>query len=260
MIMPEISLSELYTHMQNEMKEKLSTGSAAFVHPGTKGDEVEANWIEWLRNYLPKRYAVDKGIIINYTGAQSDQIDVVIYDTQYSYFVFHHDNSLLIPAESVYAVFEVKPNLNKEHMEYAGEKAQSVRTLYRTSAPIKHAGGQYPPKPLHEIISGILTTKSDWVSPIVSHVVENLQTDRLKRIDIVSSMSAGTYIAGNNTFIDDYKDGTTPEVKFCEKNESLVFLLLNLLKKLQDIGTVPAIDFSKYAEAINSKYYKRTRR
>ena len=50
--MPEISLNELYTHMQKEMKEKLSTGSAAFVHPGTKGDEVEANWIEWLRACL----------------------------------------------------------------------------------------------------------------------------------------------------------------------------------------------------------------
>lgn len=90
-----------------------------------------------------KRYKVDKGIVIDSTGKQSEQIDLIIYDAQYSYLVFRQNDTLLIPAESVYAVFEVKQNLNKERIEYAGAKAKSVRELLRTSAPIKHAGGEY---------------------------------------------------------------------------------------------------------------------
>lgn len=72
--MPEINLKELYSHMQKEMDVKLHTGESAFVHPGTKGDESEANWIVWLKNYLPKRYAIDKGIVTDSFGKQSDQI------------------------------------------------------------------------------------------------------------------------------------------------------------------------------------------
>ena len=47
----------------------------------------------------------------------------------------------------------------------ARKKAESVRKLYRTSAEIPYAGGKYPPKPLHRILSGILTTRSGWGDP-----------------------------------------------------------------------------------------------
>lgn len=63
---------------------------------------------------------VDKATIIDSAGNQSEQIDLVIYDAQYSYLVFTQGNRKLIPAESVYAVFEVKQELNKAYIEYAG--------------------------------------------------------------------------------------------------------------------------------------------
>ena len=173
-LMPEIKLSDLYAEMQKEMLQKLQTGAFSLVHSGSKGDNTEANWIEWFRAYLPKRYKVDKAIIIDSTGKKSQQIDMVIYDAQYSYLVFHQGDTKLIPAESVYAVFKVKQELNKEYIEYAGEKAKSVRSLHRTSARIKHAGGDYDPKPLHEVLAGVLTTRSTWASPISSNVKQYL--------------------------------------------------------------------------------------
>ena len=124
--MPEIDLSGLYAEMQKEMLQKLQTGAFSVIHPGTKGDNTEANWIKWFQEYLPERYKVDKAIIIDSSGKQSQQIDLVIYDAQYSYLVFHQGDTKLIPAESVYAVFEVKQELNKEYIEAAGEKAKSV--------------------------------------------------------------------------------------------------------------------------------------
>lgn len=256
--MPEINLSGLYQSMQAEMLQALYSGATGFVHPGTKGDDTEANWINWFREYLPSRYNVDKAIVIDSTGKCSDQIDLVIYDAQHSYLVFNHHGSKLIPAESVYAVFEVKQNLNKAHMEYAQMKAESVRSLVRSSAPIQHAGGQYPPKPLHEILAGILTTRSDWSDPIVRNVIEYVnKTDHNKHLDFVCSITNNTFAIDSNIFIGQTTTGS-PQIRFCESGDSLVFLLLNLLKRLQDIGTVPAIDYMAYANAINSRYYKKT--
>lgn len=246
-------LSELYFAMQEEMLQKLRTGSKAFTHSVTKGDNAEANWIEWFRSYLPKRYQVDKGIVIDSTGKQSEQIDLIIYDTQYSYLVFRQGEQLLIPAESVYAVFEVKQKLNKGMIEYAGNKAKSVRSLLRTSAPIKHAGGQYPPKELHEILSGILTTNCEWTSLEIDNVVKYVkERKREERLDFICSISSHTFVVENNTFIKQYNEAEKPKIIFCEKDKSLVYLLLNLLRRLQDIGTVPAIDFSQYANKIES--------
>lgn len=257
--MPQINLNDLYVSMQDEMISRLNIGKIAIAHPGTKGDETESNWVEWFENYLPKRYKVDKGIIIDSNGKQSDQIDIIIYDTQYTYLVFRHDKTLLIPAESVYAVFEVKPNLNKANMEYASEKVKSVRELHRSSARIKHAGGEYDPKPLHEIIGGLLTTGCDWESPIASNVAKYINGgSRHERFDIVSSIKDSTYIVDNNTFEQNYNEEEKAPIQFCDGEDSLVFLLLNLLKKLQNIGTVPAVDFSEYAKNIESKYYKET--
>lgn len=252
-------LNKIYITMQSDMIARLNYGIIPIAHPGTKGDETESNWREWFETYLPKRYKVDKGIIIDSNGNQSEQIDIIIYDVQYSYLVLHHNDTLLIPAESVYAVFEVKPNLNKATMEYASGKVKSVRNLYRSSAPIKHAGGQYPPKPLHEIVGGLLTTGCDWQKPIASTVIKYINGDsRQERLDVVSSIKDSTYIADNNIFVENYIEGEKASINFCDGENSLVFLLLNLLKKLQDIGTVPAIDFSQYAKNIESKYYKET--
>ena len=254
--MPEIDLTTLYSEMQKEMLQKLSTGANAVVHSGTKGDNTESNWINWFREYLPKRYKVDKGVVIDSSGKQSEQIDLIIYDAQYSYLVFRQNDTLLIPAESVYAVFEVKQNLNKERIEYAGAKAKSVRELLRTSAPIKHAGGAYPPKELHEILAGVLTTRCDWKVPIAGMVVKHVRArEREERLDFVCSISNNTFVVENNTFMNQYDATSDPEILYCEENESLVYLLLNLLKRLRDIGTVPAIDFSKYAEKIPSSRY-----
>lgn len=257
--MPEISLNKLYSNIQAEMLAKLGAGAAATGHSVTKGDASETDWIQWLRNYLPQRYKVGKGIVIDYTGKQSEQIDIIIYDAQYTYFVFHHENTILVPVESVYAVFEVKQNLKKEHIEYAGAKAQSVRKLIRSSAPIKHAGGTYPPKALHEILAGLLTTNSEWVvNNIHDHVAENIyKLEHSKHLDFVCSVSDSTFVIDNNVFVEEYEEGRKASIKYSDKSESLVFLLLNLLQKLQDIGTVPAIEFSKYGKALNVCLYEK---
>ena len=85
--MPSVDLGKLYDGMQQEMEAGLKTGASVLMHPGMKGDDTEDNWREWLMAYLPNRYAVAKGVVIDADGNESEQIDVIIYDRQYSYAV-----------------------------------------------------------------------------------------------------------------------------------------------------------------------------
>ena len=126
-------LKNAFALEQKVLQVKLELSAQSITHPGTLGDVNESYVIDVLHKYLPKRYAVDNGIVIDSTGATSDQIDVVIYDNQYTPTLLDQENHRFIPAEAVYAVFEVKPTINKAYLEYAGNKAESVRKLKRTS-------------------------------------------------------------------------------------------------------------------------------
>jgi hypothetical protein len=156
------SLPKILANLHRDIEHKLETVRESLEHPGTKGDASEAVWLELFEKYLPARYQAKKAFVVDSKGAFSQQIDVVIFDRQYSPFIFNYQNQLIIPAESVYAVFEAKQTMNAEKIHYAQDKVNSVRCLHRTSLPIPHAGGTYPPKEPISIIGGLVTFESDW--------------------------------------------------------------------------------------------------
>ena len=112
----------------------------------TKGDASEGVWLDLLHRYLPKRYQAAKAHVVDSAGTFSEQIDVVVFDRQYSPFIFEFEGQTVIPAESVYGVFEAKQTINADLVKYAQGKVESVRRLHRTSLPIPHAGGMYDAK------------------------------------------------------------------------------------------------------------------
>ena len=139
------SLSQLLAGLHDDIEQRLAIARKSFNHPGTKGNASENVWLKLLQTYLPRRYQAETAHVVDSKGTFSDQIDVVVFDRQYSPFIFHYEGQIIIPAESVYAAFEAKQAINAHEVEYAQKKVASVRRLYRTSLPIPHAGGTYPP-------------------------------------------------------------------------------------------------------------------
>jgi hypothetical protein len=138
------SLSALLEGLHKDIHNRLHTAREVVGHPVLKGDAAETIWLTMLSNYLPERYRASRAVVVDSNGTFSHQIDIVIFDRQYSPFVFHQDGLDVIPAESVYAVFEAKQVITAEEISYAQEKAASVRALHRTSLAIPHAGGDLP--------------------------------------------------------------------------------------------------------------------
>lgn len=191
----KVNMKELFLGMQEEMLTRLNSIRKNVTHAPTKGNVVEQSWIQFLSKYLPNRYCVDTAFVVDHTGTRSDQIDLVIYDKQYSPFVFHQEGVTFIPAESVYAIFEIKQVLNKAHIEYAAGKAESVRALKRTSVPIVHAGGTFPPRPIFDIVAGLITTSSDWSPSLYGKSIYDVM-NTLKpwqRLNIGCTLDSGSF-------------------------------------------------------------------
>ena len=265
----KVDLKGLFNGLQSQMISEMRTNREFIEHSTTKGDAFEDIWIDYLRTYLPSRYCVDKAIIIDSKGNKSQQIDLVIYDQTYTPFVFIQKNTKYIPAEGVYAVFEVKPELNKKYIGYAGKKVESVRKLYRTSASIIDRGQKRDPISLTKILGGILSfdSKIKKDKTIESHM-KSLKG--LKSLDIGCAVNYKSFYVDyekddnilknkadsaevyNKQFLSFYKDRKFDTIEFSYKYNSLITFFLQLSRYLQQsIGTVAAIDLAAYAEAIN---------
>lgn len=239
--MAQPTIKDLFGSLQTEMIAKARL-SETISHPVDKGDNSEKNWLAWFQDYLPHRYMAAKATVIDSKGNQSDQIDIVLYDRQYSYLALNQNDILYVPAESVYAVFEVKQELSKQNMEYAGKKAESVRKLYRSSAPIYHAGGVFPPVEPKHILAGILTTRSGWTPPFGEPFKKCLKNyDQSQQIDCGCVLQAGSF----------HYDYGNAALRTGASDESLVSFFLQLLTLLQQVGTVPAIDLAEYMKALS---------
>lgn len=265
----KIDLKDLFGGLQNQMVAQLNTNREFILHPGSKGDSLENVWIEWLRKYLPNRYCVDKAIIIDSNGDLSNQIDLVIYDQQYTPFVLTQNGIHYIPAEGVYAVFEVKPDLKGNvgeysYFEYTGSKIESVRKLKRTSVKIINAGQEVKARPLTKIIGGILASTNSYSNSnnntIEAHI-KNLKD--LQSIEIGCAVDYGSFFVnyrgeeniGESVFeeriLNYYKNRIFESVMFSAKENSLVTFFLQLTRYLQQsIGTVAAIDLNAYSKSV----------
>src|ERR1700752_4461478 len=166
------TLSRLLAGLHEDIERRLTIARQSFGHPGTTGNATENVWLELLQTYLPKRYQAETAHVVGSKGMFSGQIDVLVFDRHYSPFVFKFEEQIVIPAESVYGVFEVKQTINSEHVEYAQKKVASVRRLYRTSLPIPYADGTYAAKSLPHILGGLLTFESDWSPPLGQPLVD----------------------------------------------------------------------------------------
>lgn len=234
--MSEWSLPVLLASLHDDIQQRLATVRKSFAHPGTKGDASESVWIELLETYLPKRYQAATAHIVDSLGAFSQQIDVVVFDRQYSPFIFKYQGQTIIPAESVYAVFEAKQTADADLVSYAQEKVASVRRLHRTSLPIPYANGVYPPKALIPILGGLLTFESEWSPPLGSSFEGILMKDLGDgRLDIGCVASHGHF----------YHDSRKYEM--VDEGKPATAFLLKLIAQLQFSGTVPMIDIDSYA-------------
>jgi len=237
--MTEWSLARLLTELHDDIEKRLGAARRSFGHPATKGDASERVWLTMLQTYLPQRYQAASAHVVDSHGAFSDQIDVVIFDRQYSPFIFQFEGQTIIPAESVYAVFEAKQEIDARQVEYARKKVASVRRLHRTSLPIPYAKGVYPAKPLIPIYGGLLTFESAWNPALGPSLLTSLSDiDAEERLDLGCVAAHGIFYRNNGTGDYDIQAGGKPATAF----------LFKLISQLQFSGTVPMIDVQAYAQ------------
>jgi len=235
-----LDLAEVFRRAQEEMLAQLAMGGL-IEHGPTAGATTERQWIALFERYLPTRYRARSAFVIDSRGNRSRQIDLAIYDNFYSTPLFPQEGAVHIPAESVYAVFEVKPAISRTTLRDAADKAASVRALRRTSAPVISGGVRRPAIRPGRILGGMLARSSVWSAETFEQNIRSaaLEHKGERRIELGCSLAHGAF---------DY--GRRIQVSCAE--ESLIFFILRLLERLRLMGTAPAADLMQYGRSLRS--------
>lgn len=232
-------LAEVFFSVQEEMLAKLAVGGM-FEHPSAAGAAAERPWLDLFDRYLPKRYRATPAFVIDSQGRRSRQIDIAIFDNLYSPLLFPHESGLHVPAESIYAVFEVKPTFSKQWIRDASEKAASVRDLTRTSVRVITGNATRAPIKPRKILAGLLATSSVWNKETFPKNLRNALAND-DRLDLGCSLEHGSFERALNR-----------KIKISTPDESLIFFTLRLLDRLRSQGTAPAADLMQYVRDLKS--------
>lgn len=232
-----MDIKSLFSTKQKILESKLSV---LLDHPVTKGNHCESAWIDFFRSFLPNKYAVDKGFVFDSEGKISEQIDIIIYDALYAPLIFGTDaGEKYVTAESVYAVFDSKPEINKATLEYTNKKVGSVKALKRSRRGVINAGKYYPPRELTHIIGGILAVNLVEIDTINKH------------IKLYDNIDIGCAIKFHS-FLVDWKNNA--KLSWASGEETILAFFYMILDELYKLGTVAGIDIRTYANATLKQY------
>lgn len=122
-----------YSGISNQLMLEMALINSLFDHQGVKGTGNENVLISLLTKFLPEKYGVDTGIIINSAYVQGRQSDIIIYDKNKIANAFSLTSAKFFPIEAVVAVIEVKTTLTISTFREAAENLKSVIKLANSS-------------------------------------------------------------------------------------------------------------------------------
>ena len=279
------SLADKLQAVEEHFRSGLKTSRTQATHFGFLGTVIEDRWIDLFSYYLPGKYKVGRAFVVDSKGNTSAQIDCVIYDAIHTPALYGENEGLYIPAEAVYAIFEIKQKCRKEQIDAAAKQAKSVRKLYRQYAPITDKGQNRLPRQPYKMVRDLIAERlgvspktarknfSESLLDIVLSFGESADNASLERhsacwphkivrglltgrLDVKCKTAEKNFSASNLDVV--LSVGEIAKDAFyidrfddgkpqwkCEPG-ALMAGLFRFLSKLQKTGTVGAINFSSY--------------
>ena len=124
--------SKVFANVLKQAEQRLLLDAAAaenLDHRGLKGGERAVALADFLGKHLPGVFGVGSGEALDYRDNRTGELDIFIYEKSTAAPIQTSNESLLVPAEALYAVIEVKSVLTQDELEKCMVAAKRVRAL-----------------------------------------------------------------------------------------------------------------------------------
>lgn len=123
-------LRSKFVFLQREMNAAFEQNRAEFQHRGNRGTGAEIILKNFLKRYLPPKYALGNGEVIDSYGSSTGQLDVIVVNEHHP-FINNFDQPSVYFSEGVGCVGEVKSLLNGDELNSVMLSCQRVKSCRR---------------------------------------------------------------------------------------------------------------------------------
>lgn len=212
-------------------------------HKGEQGTSREEIFSTYLRKYIPRRYEFSRGAIMDLSGKQSKQQDLILHDALSSPILMNMDSTKIIPIESVFATVEIKSSLNKARLFECVENIKSVRALPK-----------HPITPFVSPTAGFVFayTSDTSLETLLDNLIEfNRQVESSYQISVICVLDKGLIVnvpkQGLNKMEILPSDNTARAIIVNHVENNLIMFYLILMQFLNSTVITPP-DLFKYVE------------
>ena len=181
------SVTKIFRGIAENMLTDFSKIQSQIQHAGERGAQREETLKKFLETYLPKRYGVGTGQIINNKDQVSRQCDIVIYDALNCPLLLIKPDYQLFPIEAVCAVIEVKSTLNANTLRDCVNNIESFKQLYRSAKQLD--GFTYPGYFIFSYSTDY--QKANAIDTISRRLISLVRKKRLGYPELVCTLDSG---------------------------------------------------------------------
>ncbi len=145
--MTQPTRDSLFEEAAKGLRTRFEEIKSSVPHNLEKGMEIEDVVKIFLRDYLPRRYDITGGFIIDRENNISSQQDVIIYDAFHCPIYRPGSRGAVVPIDNVASVFEVKSELDINNFRETLTKIHKLRKLQKS--PDQSAYPNYPAQLSH---------------------------------------------------------------------------------------------------------------
>ena len=243
----ELKFHEIIDNIIGEINEAKRKANSIHIAGNIKssGDEIENLIREKISLFLPERYLVKQGHIVNSEGKVSNQFDIIIFDRLSTPKFFESKNeTVFYPIESVLAVGEIKKTLRSKDLIDFGKKIKFLKVDMKRTLIENTAYGSKINN--NTLLSDMLNMETDrkYKNPLFSFIfaidedkIENLQVDESNEFmpNDVYILNWGFYLYGKleeKRLIPQLEDENSPLESLIEVKKPGIICLATMFNQL----------------------------
>ncbi|MGD0091608.1 MAG: DUF6602 domain-containing protein [Planctomycetota bacterium] len=108
---------------------RLDAARVIIEHKLTRGIAAERVLMDMLQEFLPQRFGISTGFILDSQGKSSRQIDLLVFDQANSAPIYRDNSLAVVTPDMVRIVLEVKSRLDKARFTEALENISSAKSM-----------------------------------------------------------------------------------------------------------------------------------
>src|SRR5437868_6516479 len=117
--MAEAQFENYWQFRMEGVTARLRAAQQIVSHPGTRGTLAENLLREAIREFLPQRWAVGTGFVMDEDGSRSNQVDLLIYDQLTMSPIYRDGDLVILSSGTAHVAVEVKSSLDKKEIPVA---------------------------------------------------------------------------------------------------------------------------------------------